>query len=55
MIATSINTPGERSEKHSSLERADVSPRLQRFDVITEEDEESGIAKPMLTWNFFSY
>ena len=49
LIASSINTSGEILDRNSSLERMDISPRLPRFDVITEEDdEESAINKPML-------
>ena len=49
LVASSINPSGEKLDKTSSLERMDASPRLKRFDVITEEeDEESSANKPML-------
>ena len=49
-MASSINTSGERPDKSFSVENSDVSPRLPRFDVIREEeDEESGVNRPMLT------
>ena len=49
LIASSINTSGELLDRNSSLERTGVSPRLKRFDVITEEeDEEPAVKKPML-------
>ena len=38
LVASSINTSGEILDRNSSLERMDISPRLPRFDVITEED-----------------
>ena len=50
LIASSINTSGELLDRNSSLERTDVSPLLNRFDVITEEEYElPTLKKPILT------
>ena len=36
-------------DKQSSLDTTDATPRLKRFDVIREEeDEEAAVNKPML-------
>lgn len=40
LIASSINTSGELLDRNSSLERTNVSPHLNRFDVINEEEDE---------------
>ena len=52
LIASAINTQISASaggDKQTSLDTTDAIPRLKRFDVIREEeDEEAGVNKPML-------
>ena len=52
LVASSINLQISASagvDKQSSLDTTDATPRLKRFDVIREEeDEEAAVNKPML-------